>query len=563
MKGQAKIVDDPDGQDPEATPSVEQTTTEQAPETDRAKPKDRSVEKLSSTMRRIRDDEEQSLKAWLDTIGTQGAFKVQLRRAEPDTVRDPRTNALVKCKGYLGTFDHTIDEGYIAREFGGGTFQLRVTRPDASGSFVYERGHHRTIEIAGDPRLDRLPSNAPAPTTPTQSESAPVIQHALDMMERMVSKQAAHEPRGIDPTVGLLLEQLRAQIGAGEAERKELRREIAEFRNQKPPEDPFKDKLLASLVDGESGRILSIRAQHESELRTSKEGHLQEIRLIEDRHDRAIKQMQQTHELSLANMKASYEREIAAMNALHQVTSTATTTTSNVTVTTLNADIKRLERENDLLRAENKDLRERKDKPLLEQLKDMKILREALSDGEEKDGASTVEQVITALPAVVDGIGNIVQMRAQAQQQAGQPAQQAQQAAVQAKPRIVRNPQTGQRFVQAGGKVLPVQPKPKMITTEAGQQIEVPKIEASSLALLITMLEAAFAGDQDPDIVAQTGKAQIPPDILAWIRQHHTEQVSGVDLFMSKVAKLPGTSPLASQAGRTWLRRVGAALIGE
>ncbi len=63
--------------------------------------------------------------------------------------------------------------------------------------------------------------------------------------------------------------------------------------------------------------------------------------------------------------------------------------------------------------------------------------------------------------------------------------------------------------------------------------------------------------------MAQTGRSSIPTDILAWIRERHTEQVSGVDLFMTKVAKLPGSSPLASQAGKNWLRAVGALLVGE
>lgn len=549
--------------EPTAQPSSDDGAKEPAAPEDGAKKPEPQREKLSPVMRKIRDEEEQSLKAWLETIGTQGAFKVQLRRTEPSSSWDPRTNASVKVKGYLGTFDHTIDEAFIAREYGGGTFALKVTRQGADGSYQYEKGLHRVIEIAGEPRTDRLPSNAAqAPSqAPSHSESAPVIQHALDMMERMVSKQGAPEPKGVDPAMAMLVDQMREQMRTQAREMAELRAELSTARNQKPPEDPFREKMLDKLIDGDSARVTALRAQHESELRAAKDGHVQEVRLIEDRHDRTIKQMQQTHELMLAGMKASYEREIAALNASHQATATANTATKEVTVVTLNAEIKRLERDNDELRKDNRDLREKKDKPLIEQLKDMKTLKEAFSDGEEGEG-STIREIAGMIPSAIEGIGGIIASRSAAQQPQQAQARAVAQAQAQ-RPRIVANPNTGERFQQVGGKLVPVKPKPKMVTTDAGQEIEVPKIEEPTLKLIISQLEAGFGRDEDPNIVAQSAKAMTPPDILAWIRQHHSEQVSGVDLFMQKVAKLPGTSPLASQAGRNWLRKVGAALIGE
>jgi hypothetical protein len=566
VKGRATVAaaEDTDADTEQSAPaSPEETPRESVSAPEESKKPEPQREKLSPTMRKIRDDEEQSLKAWLETIGTQGAFKVQLRRTEPATCWDTRKNDNVKVKGYLGTFDHTIDEAFIAREYGGGTFALRVTRQGADGSYQYEKGLHRTIEIAGEPRTDRLPSNAPQapPQAPaSHGESGTVVQHALDMMERMVSKQGAHEPKGIDPAMAMLVEQMRESQRTQAKEMAELRAELSQARNQKPPEDPFRDRMLDKLIDGDSARVTALRTQHDSEIRMLKEGHQQEIRLLEDRHDRAMKQVQQSHEIMLANMKASYEREIAAVNTAHQVAATATSTTKDVTVTTLNAEIRRMETELAALRTENKELRERKDKSVIEQIKDMKVLKEALGDGEDGEG-STIKEAIAMIPAAIEGIGGIVANRAAAQQ-----PQQAQARAVatqqQQRPRVVAA-QNGERLMQVGNKLVPVKPKPKVVTTDAGETIEIPKIEDSTLKLIISQLEAAFGRDEDPNIVAQTAKAMIPPDILAWIRQHHTEQVAGVDLFMQKVAKLPGTSPLATQGGRNWLRKVGAALIGE
>jgi len=569
MKGRAGVAataEDADAEpDQPAAASTDDAPKEPAAVAEEASKKtEPQREKLSPTMRKIRDEEEQSLKAWLETIGTQGAFKVQLRRTEPATCWDIRKNDNVKVKGYLGTFDHTIDEAFIAREYGGGTFALRVTRQGADGSFQYEKGLHRTIEIAGEPRTDRLPSNAPQPppqAPPNHGESGTVVQHALDMMERMVSKQGAHEPKGIDPAMAMLVEQMRESQRTQAKEMADLRAELSAARNQKPPEDPFRDRMLDKLIDGDSARVTALRTQHDSEIRMLKEGHQQEIRLLEDRHDRSMKQMQQSHELMLANMKASYEREIAALNTAHQVAATATSTTKDVTVTTLNAELRRMDAELAALRAENKELRERKDKSVIEQIKDMNVLKEALGGDGDGDG-STIKEAIAMVPAAIEGIGAIVASRSAAQQQPQQVQGRATAQAQQQRPRVVAAP-NGERLMQVGNRLVPVKPKPKVVTTDAGETIEIPKIEDPTIKLIISQLEAAFGRDEDPNIVAQSAKAMIPPDILAWIRQHHTEQVAGVDLFMQKVAKLPGTSPLATQGGRNWLRKVGAALIGE
>jgi hypothetical protein len=553
MKGQAKIT----AEAPEISDPTESNL--EAATTDDAEPSKKDhVLKPTSAMQAIRSGEDVALREYLEALGTGGAFRVRIMRTAPKILRVNGRD--YSTAGHLDTVNEAIDEQQIGNEYGGGTYDLTVTTRRKDNSYKY--AGHRTITIAGDPKIEKLPTNATqasTPSTPPNSNDPTLVKEMMGVLTGELRHAREAKPEGIPPAIQILLEQMKEDARRRDQDLQQFRRELAEAQTRKPPEDTFKDKLLSTLVDGESGRILSIRAQHESEMRTAKEGHLQEIRLIEDRHDRTVRQMQQSHEIMLSNMKASYEREIAALNASHQVTAAATTTTSSVTITTLKSDIQRLEREVDTLRSDNKELREKKDKPLLEQLKDIKTLREAISDGDDGD-SSAVQQAIAAVPAVVESIGGLIQMRQQ--QQAGQP-QQTQQPQAAAKSRIVKNPQTGQRFLQQGGKVIPAQVKPKTITTEAGEQIEIPKIEAPTLTLLITMLEAAYGRQEDPDIVAQTGKAQIPPDILAWIRQNHTEQVSGVDLFMTKVAKLPGTSSLASHAGRTWLRKVGLALIGE
>jgi hypothetical protein len=264
-------------------------------------------------------------------------------------------------------------------------------------------------------------------------------------------------------------------------------------------------------------------------------------------------------------IKSSYERELAAIRSSHETALAARGATAEIQVHTLSSEIKRLERDNDELRKDNRELREKKEKGLVEQIKDLEVVKEALGVDKE-DGASTADKVIAAIPAAVESIGGIIQSRMsqQAATQAQAQAQvQAQARVAKPQPRVVVSQKTGERYIQTGNKIEPVKPKPRLVTTDAGEQIEVPQIAPTVITAIIAQLEAAFGRSEEPAIVAQTGKAQIPPDILAWIRQHHTDQVSGVDLFMTKVAKLPGSSPLATQAGRNWLRRVALALINE
>jgi hypothetical protein len=83
------------------------------------------------------------------------------------------------------------------------------------------------------------------------------------------------------------------------------------------------------------------------------------------------------------------------------------------------------------------------------------------------------------------------------------------------------------------------------------------------MAVLVNYLERAFQSRQAPEVVAQSGRTAIPDNIIGWIRDNDSRGTSGVDLFMSKVAKLPGTSPLQTQAGRNWLRKVSKALTGD
>lgn len=566
--GRTSVVEVPEASEIEdavpPTDSDERAEGDPAPAAPSKKPAPPAAPKLTKPMQEIRLAEDQALKEYLDMLGPDGSIRVRINREAPKTVRVNGRD--YPTAGHLDTVNEAIDEEWLREQYGGGTYKLTITsrRQTEGGSFKY--AGHRQVIVAGDPKIEKLPTNAaavPSGTPPPSSESGGAAKEVLSLLKDELAHAREAKPQGIDPAIQMVIDQLREDARRRDQQMEKLQQQLDLARNQKPPEDPFRERMLDKLIDGDSARVVAIRSQYESEVRVIKEGHQQEIRLIEDRHDRAMKQVQQTHDLLVASLKASYEREIAALNTSHQVAATATTTTKDVTVMTLNAEIKRYELEITTLRTENKELRERKDKSVIEQIKDMNVLKEALGGGEDGEGsASTIKEIASMIPSAIEGIGGIMASRSAAAQQPQQIQARAVAQAQQQRPRVVRA-QNGEPFVQQGNKLVPVKPKPKVVTTDAGETIEVPKIEEPTIRLIISQLEAAFGRDEDPDIVAQSAKAMIPPDILAWILQHHTEQVSGVDLFMQKVAKLPGSSPLATQGGRNWLRKVGAILIGD
>lgn len=517
----------------------------------------------SNTLQSIRTDEERSLRAMMDELGTQGAFKVQIRRVKPASIRINGKD--VKTEGYLDTYDHAIDEDFIRREHGGGTYYVKCTLQGPDGSYQYKKGYNRTLEIAGDPSIERLPSNVqaaqPVIVAGSTQENPGIVKAAFDMMSDQIRAERERVvPRGIDPTIQLILDRFQQDADRREQEIASMRHEISRLAHQKPEADPIKDKLLGSLLDGQSGHVTALQLRHEAELRQLKASHIEDIKRIEDRHDRDVTAMRTSHDLALASVRASYEREIAAHGMSSNVATTATKTSHDVQVTTLQADIRRLERDNAEARVELKELREKKDRPLLEQVKDIRTLRDALSDGEESGKASWGEKLVEVVttPGAVEGIINSVRGAPKAAAAAAPgPAQ----VAAPPMPRILKG-RNGEAFRQMpDGALVPVKKKPKVVLSDSGAPLEIPDIPAAQIAQLVGYLERAFAAGTDPVIMAQSGRTSVPPEILAWIQAHDTEQTSGIDLFLSKVANLPSTSPLSAQSGRNWMRKVGRALI--
>jgi len=558
MKSTAKI--DSDSHDAEILEADSTATTATLTTT-----KDKESKGGSTLVRDIQALEDLPLRDLLDQLGAKGAFRIHLSRLEPEFFVDPQGKR-VKTDGKLKTYEEPIDEEVIQAKHGGGRYQMRFFRRTPKGDFKFLT--QRTVDVAGDPRTDDIPRTVAAPVAASAApaQDAGLVKEVLGLMKDELDRahdranvQPPPAPRGIDPAIQMLVDRMSQEATERNQEMHEMRRQLTALQSQKPPEDPIKEKILGSLIDGESGRIAVLRQTHESELRQLREAHRMDMQIREEAHQR-----------ELTNLKQSYEREIASLRSTSETLSVVTRESNAMQVKILEADARRLERDMEAIRKENSELRAKKDKGLLEQIKEIEALKDAIGlDDQEKSGVDKIIDVISS-PAAAEFAGRIMGA-GQATVAAQAPQQQV--VHVQQGPRLVQDQTTGAKFWQmsdgkGGVRLVPAKKKPKVIPatvnpdgTQATPEIQLPEIDAQALTNLIGYLERAYTNKMEPEIVAQSGKASVPEEILTWIRDHDTEQTSGVDLFLSKVAKLPASSPLSSQAGKNWIRRVGKALI--
>ena len=481
-----------------------------------------------------------------------------LRRKDPTEVKDPNTGKMVTVGGYLKTYNKAIDEDYIKDHHGGGTYELTFNRRGDDGKFKYFA--HRVIVVAGDPLVDDLPRNAPptgavsTPVTAATGENPTIVNKALEMMNSQLERaqKVADQERNrgssdSNPAVDMLVQTLQQQIAASHTELAEMRKQVTAMATTKPPEDPFRERLLDRLMADDSSRMGAQRDRYESEIRQLKDGFGQDERRLRDSFER-----------DKAAMIAAHDRELSAVRQSNELAMSAIKMSFETQMKLLEGSQRTLERDNTELRLEVKELRAKKDKTIVEQAKDLQAVKEALGLDEEEASKGNLDKVMDMIsnPAALDFAKGIMNR--------GQAAPATIQQAVQqtGKPMIVAQP-NGQKFrLEADGKTLTpvkqrVAPKPKPVNPDGTPAIELPEISQETISLVVGMLERAFAGDQQPEVVAQSWRMNIPEDVLQALRDH------GVDVFLTKVAKLPSTSPLSSLLGKNWVRKVSAELVGE
>lgn len=481
---------------------------------------------------------------YMQTLAGAGPIQIQLHRQRPKMFKGK------DVAGYLGKYDELITEDDIREEHGGGTYTIQINRQNTQGKFVYFRA--RTVTIAGDPippggiavEADTSASRVAEARERAESKSSDRL---IDMVEKQIER-AEGKSSGSFEQMKIMMRPIEIQL---EHAMKTIESQNERLVEQgKAPVDPYTHKMLDKLIDQDTARVAAVTAKYESEISQLKAYAREDEKRALDRHERETARLERSHADQVALIRQSAEINLAAA-----------TMAAGSQKTVLEGENRRLEREIIEMRAELKELRAKKDQSLPEKIKEIESLRGALgSDDEDEKEKSTFEKVVEIAvnsDKLIGLAGKFLGPADPATVAAAAKAKADAIAAAKPKPkpgRVMQDKKTGETFTtDAAGNRIPVRARRQV---QEGETPEL-QIDPAQVAGATQLLELAFSNNHDPQVVATSVKSQIPEGILQAIRE------TSIDDFLIKVAKLPSTSPLLTQAGRNWTRKLGKALTGE
>ena len=544
---------------------------------------------LTKATKQLREEEDKSIVDWLKSLEAEAPIKISVRRREPKEWTDPRDGQRKKVDGHLRTYDRPIDEVEIQRVHGGGTIQLVIQKKEGTG---YKFLTSRTLEIAGDPKFDDVPrAVAPPPPAPVMQQdvtTGKVVDRVLDHMLSQ-SRMPPPAPPDISGAISAAVAPYRDALARVEHQMERREEELRQARAGNPEETQFRERLLEKFIDQDSARLQAVRSQYESEIRILKENHLQNESRMRDSFQRDKDAIERSHQRELDNFKSANELKISALEQSFQVQKTV-----------IEAENRRLDRELQELRAEIKELRNKKDPSFKDQLAGIRDMKDLIGDvmgddGDDKEDKSTLVKVLegaASSPVIANFAQNLMGAAAGpppevvAAQQQAMLQQQRQMAAPprQRRGRLIRDKRNGQVYATDGVKAIPVQKKQplapppaatQVVVDEQGNQtiVEVPSeqqapppaetaapipyVEPEKVAIAANYMLQAFSNNVPPDDFVTGVKMFIPKEIVAALEQ------MGPEDFLRRVGGLPDEHPLLSQAGKNWVRKVSKRLLGE
>lgn len=454
----------------------------------------------TNARRVIREQSDQSLLDYLEGMQGESAIRVTVVRETPKTWKGRN------IEGTLETFDEPISEDEIRELYGGGKYKLRIQTPNAKGSYVYAA--HRTVKIAGDPKLSHMAIEDAKPT-----DEPNMVRETLRLSERLVDRahkradqveERATQRPDIDPSIGLVVRTMQEQLGhiSRESAAKDARiHDLLARQNQRGPTDVLFEKML----DGDNSRITAIRTQHEAEIRSIRERHLAEMDRLAARFDDQARRFEdQTRQFATV-----HTREIETVKLAHLSLSDG-----------LKNQVTHLERELTSAKSELTALRTKKDKSVIDSVSELAAVREALGvfGG---DDSSALDRVLSALMSspIVSRIGERL--------------------ATPSTPPPLAVPSPVPQIAAPSRRPSPPKPPPEQ------------KPETEPLSSGLELMESAFASGTEPQAFAQTARSLIGPEVSAQL------SAAGPDALVGQIQSASPESPLvATQRGKNWLRAV-------
>lgn len=521
----------------------------------------------SAAVKRLREEEDQDAATWLRSLSTEPAIRVAVMRREPEFVIDPKTGNRVQTRGNLRTYESTISPEEIAVKHGGGVYKITVTKRDDKGRYMYFG--NKTIEVAGEPRIDDLPRNtAPTKEAPVTIQSTPDNAVTLKMMDMLGTRmnQPAPTPPDMTGQITLMMEPMRAQIALMQRQLELKDKQLEDVRNGPPGEATFQQKMMDKLLDGDTARLESVRLKFQSELDQAHKHGIENERRLREQFDRDKEQIYRAHEREIKTLTDAATSQRTSLTDLAASQKSALENVASVQKLVLEGENKRLMAQVAELKADVKELQVKKDKSIKDMLGEVKDLKELLDDGDDDEKKSGIQGVIEGI-ASSPMVGNLMQrLGAPADPAAAQAATTAAQQAQQqrARPRIIRDKRTGQTYDAATQRpvtrkqaALPPQQPGQEQAVPPPQPKAIPYIAPETVKMAIDFMLGAYQNGTDPVMFAQTWGAVVPKEVLTCLRE------LGIDEFLARVAQLDGGSPLRTQGGRNWARRATDALLGN
>ena len=477
----------------------------------------------------------------------QDSVKVSIIRQRPSEYRG------VHIKGNLETVDGLIDEDYLKERWGGGVYKIQVKMPDAQGRYVY--AGQRTVEIAGLPKLGGLAEEPEedeprSSATPAPRESETAIHHLGGVTKALLESR---QNSGMD-------EGLRLMIGTLQNTVADLQRQMA-AKDEKlldivqNPQTRTTDVLLEKMIDTDSARIAAVRAQHESEVRALRERHGIELDRLHAHYSQSMTRVEDNHKREIDMLRQNYDAQIAIMGQTHAAQVDSYKRELATLESSLGREIKALMNQLETARKEVEELRSKKDRTIVEQMKELASVREAFDmfggGSDDDEPKSAIGQIAERFTPLIEGIA------ARIAEPPTPPAP---------APTPGLAPPQGQLYRMPDGSIVNANGQP--VAGPNGQPLRqappappipsAPSIDPSTIAMAVQYLESAVNARTTPEQFAQSARSMVPAGILEAIRE------MGIDEFLTKVAKVPASSPLRStQEGRNFIREVGAQLLGE
>jgi hypothetical protein len=360
------------------------------------------------------------------------------------------------------------------------------------------------------------------------------------------------------PMIQMMMAPVMAQLEASQTATRELQAQLAQKDTQllqtlvesgKP--DPAQSNLLDKMWGSESGRMESLRATHESELRVVRENSREDIKRLEQNNKDALNRLEDSHKRELDSRERAFSGQIEAYKTSYETR-----------IDGLKSEISRLER--DLISKESEvgELRAKKDKSIADQAMELAGIQESLGNvfGNKDDGEPEkwYEKVASVVMDNPDTIKNLVGVTPP--QQALPPAPQenlpppGQPYQKEGDPEgVYMRDQTGAERRLSEAELDGLRAQHEAAVAAAEKESRKPNAQETKIA--VTFIENAIRNGTDPQVFAESAKSVIPADLLRYLESE------GVDSFLSDVAQLESSSPLRSQNGRNWIRKVAKYLI--